>query len=168
MLLATAGAYWYFSAPVEAAAPEVSVSRSRVSVSGYVIVDVIGSVRRPGVVRLAQGSRVIDAVQAVGGCTLKTTPSINMARVLVDGEQIVVGATGEASGQAASSDGHVGINSATAAQLEALPGIGPVLAAKIVEYRTAHGQFAQLRDLLDVPGIGDAKYAALADTVSLS
>ena len=93
-----------------------------------------------------------------------------MARKVVDGEQIVVGSAGVAaagSPAAASSGGRVSINSASAAQLEQLPGVGPVTARRIVEYRAAHGPFAQLRDLLQVTGIGDAKYAQIADAATL-
>ena len=156
-------AYWYLSAPVEAPVRAAAITSH--SSTTFVIVDVVGAVNQPGVIRLPAGARVYDAVAAAGGVLRGNVPSLNMARPLVDGEQLVVGQTSAGSNSEAS--GKVSINSATAAQLEALPGIGPVLAGKIVEYRSAHGHFAQLRDLLDVPGIGDAKYSALADAVAL-
>lgn len=161
VLLAAFG-YWYLSAPVEAPVRTRAITTH--SNATFVIVDVVGAVNKPGVIRLPAGARVYDAVAAAGGVSRGHVPSLNMARVLVDGEQLVVG---QATAGGSQSSGKVSINSATAAQLEALPGIGPVLAGKIVEYRSAHGNFAQLRDLLDVPGIGDAKFSALAEAVSL-
>ena len=169
-------AWWWMSAPVQ----ESTVSRivrQQPTASGIataadtVMVDVIGSVRRPGVVRLPAGARVIDAVAAAGGLLPHRAPIVNMARAVVDGEQIVIGA-GAAQPQHAvgpsATAGRIDINTSSAAQLDALPGIGPVLAERIVEYRREHGRFAQARDLLDVPGIGDAKFAELADAVSVS
>lgn len=169
-------AWWWMSAPVQ----ESTVSRivrQQPTASGIatatdtVIVDVIGSVRRPGVVRLPAGARVIDAVAAAGGLLPHRAPIVNMARAVVDGEQIVIGAGAaqprDAVGPSATA-GRIDINTSSAAQLDALPGIGPVLAERIVEYRREHGRFAHVRDLLDVPGIGDAKFAELADAVSVS
>lgn len=155
-------AYWWFSAPVETTpAPHVVVRRESVDVQ--LVVDVVGQVRHPGVVRLPSGARVLDAIAAAGGVRPGHAPIVNMARKVVDGEQIVVGAG--ATGTTQSS--RISINTATASQLEQLPGVGPILAKRIVDYRTAHGPFARIRDLLDVPGIGDAKYAEIADAASL-
>lgn len=165
LVVAVAVAYWWFSAPVDVAPVAAVVVRDEPT-DVRVVVDVVGAVRHPGVVRLPLGSRVLDAVAAAGGLTGGRRPGINMARKLVDGEQIVVGVSAVAVGASAAS-GRVSINSASAAQLEQLPGVGPVTAQRIVEYRTAHGPFAQLRDLLSVPGIGDAKYAQIADAASL-
>ena len=106
----------------------------------------------------------MDAVDAAGGVLPRTVVTENLARVLVDGEQINIG---RANTPVAAADGRISVNSASAAQIEQLPGVGPVLAQRIVEYRDAHGSFAQLRDLLNVPGIGDAKYAQLADMATL-
>lgn len=169
LIVGAAVAYWWFSMPVETTpAPAVVMSSGPRAQSG-VVVDVVGAVRRPGVVRLPSGSRVIDAVNAAGGLRHGARAVVNLARVLVDGEQIVVGTpnAGGGIGNPASSDGKVSINAASASQIEALPGVGPVLAERIVDYRTKHGPFAQVRDLLNVPGIGDAKYAQLADAVTL-
>lgn len=139
-----------------------------------VLVHVVGQVRRPGVVRLAAGARVQDAVRAAGGATGRADlAAVNLARPVVDGEQVVVPRPGEAtlpagsaggpapgssagspSGSAAS--GPVDLNAATPEQLDALPGIGPVLAGRIVDFRAQHGRFTSVDELGDVSGIGDA------------
>ncbi len=143
--------------------------------AGEVVVAVAGDVRRPGLVRLPGGSRVDDAVTAAGG--LKPGGSLgllNLARRLVDGEQVVVGkdapaaapaGAGPASGGPAG--GLVDLNTATADQLDALPGIGPVLAERILDYRTAHGPFRSVDQLREVSGIGEAKYQTLRDAVTV-
>lgn len=157
--------YWWFSSPVDATPVAAVVLRDEPART-RIIVDVVGEVRQPGVVRLPLGSRVLDAVAAAGGMRPGHRPGVNMARKLVDGEQIVVGVAAEQSVTPAAG-GRISVNSASAAQLETLPGVGPVTAQRIVEYRTSHGPFGQLRDLLQVPGIGDAKYAQLVDAATL-
>ncbi|GAA2712917.1 hypothetical protein GCM10010315_17470 [Streptomyces luteosporeus] len=140
-----------------------------------VVVDVAGKVRQPGVRRLPAGSRVEDALEAAGGVRPGTdTSGLNRARVLVDGELILVGAgpgavpppggpaAGTAPGAAA---GPVSLNSATAEQLEALPGVGPVLARHIVDYRDQHGGFRSVADLQHVTGIGARRFADLKPLV---
>ncbi|MEU1731250.1 helix-hairpin-helix domain-containing protein [Streptosporangium sp. NPDC020145] len=138
-----------------------------------VTVHVTGKVRRPGVVTLPGGSRVTDALRAVGGVRGgASSGSLNLARRLVDGEQIVVGAP--------RAPGAVGaitpvpadpaavvldLNSATPQQLEQLPGVGEVLAQRIVEYRDGHGGFRGIEQLREISGIGDRKYADLKDRV---
>jgi competence protein ComEA len=144
-----------------------------------VVVDVAGKVLHPGVYKLPQGSRAIDAIKAAGkqlkGVSLT---DINLAQVLVDGEQIVVGAppvvsnaksskskSGKSSGKITS--GSISINSATVAQFEELPGVGAVMAARIVAYRTAHGPFATIDDLTKVSGMGKSKFANLKSFVRI-
>lgn len=122
---------------------------------------VVGSVKEPGLVRLPAGSRVDDAVKAAGGArSAKALSSVNLARQLVDGEQIVVGsAPGEpasVTGASGPGTGGISINSATAAELEDLPGVGPVLAERIVQWRTANGPFRSIDELGEVSGIGDS------------
>ncbi|GKQ37197.1 DNA-binding protein [Streptomyces sp. A012304] len=130
-----------------------------------IVVDVSGKVRKPGIHRLPAGSRVVDALSAAGGVRPGTnTDGLNRARFLVDGEQVVVGgpAAGGAPG-AGSVGGPVGagpaapvsLNTATVEQLDALPGVGPVLAQHIVDYRTRHGGFRSVDELREVNGIGD-------------
>jgi len=129
--------------------------------AGQVVVHVTGAVRQPGLVRLPAGSRVDDAIEAAGGArSAKALGTVNLARVLVDGEQIVVGAVpGESSGGSAESG--INLNQASASQLEDLPGVGPVLAQRIVDWRTANGPFRSVEELGEVSGIGDAVLAQI-------
>lgn len=166
--------------PVEASirATGTAVSLSSVGAAasptaGILAVDVVGKVRRPGLKRLPVGARVADAIAAAGGATVKS-PGVNVARVLVDGEQIQVGTvvqgvtpSSDPLGGAPAAAGKVSLNSATAAQLEALPRIGPVTAAKIVEFRQQHGGFQSVEQLKEVAGIGDVTFAGLAPLVQL-
>lgn len=143
--------------------------------SGEVVVSVAGKVRRPGLVRLPAGSRVDDAVRAAGGpVDDASTGLLNLARRLVDGEQVLVGidpppgtapAGGPESGSAAG--GLVDLNTASASDLDALPGIGPVLAQRIVDWRTENGRFASIDQLREVTGIGEAKYEDLQSKVAV-
>ena len=143
---------------------------------GEVVVDVAGRVRRPGIVRLPPGSRVVDALDAAGGVRpgVKLT-GLNLARVLADGEQVLVGvapvggvAPEAAAAPVASPGGPmVNINTADSGQLETLPGVGPVTAAAILEWRAQHGAFTAVEELLEVSGIGDATLADLAPFVTL-
>jgi competence protein ComEA len=125
---------------------------------GDVVVHVLGAVRKPGLLRLPAGARVDDAIKAAGGVkTQKALASVNLARALVDGEQILVSAGGApAGGQGAGSSPGVGLNSASASEFEALPGVGPVLAQRIVDWRTANGSFRSIDELGEVSGIGDS------------
>ena len=139
-----------------------------VSVEASVItVHVAGMVSRPGLVALAEGSRVADAVAAAGGLLPGAqAESINLAAQVADGEQIVIPGPSEDSpavGSGGSADEKIHLNAATAAELDALPGVGPVIAERIVSFREEHGPFQALEDLLDVPGIGEAKLADLRD-----
>ncbi|MEU6480917.1 helix-hairpin-helix domain-containing protein [Streptomyces sp. NPDC047017] len=139
-----------------------------------IVVDVGGKVREPGVHRLPAGSRVADALRAAGGVRPGTDlDGLNRARLLVDGEQVVVGAPAPAApagpaagpGKASAPASPVSLNSATADQLETLPGVGPVLAQHIVDYRTQHGGFRSVDQLREVNGIGDRRYADLRPLV---
>lgn len=146
---------------------------------GSVTVDVAGKVRRPGIVVLDAGARVTDAVEAAGGAKPGVDlTSINLARLLVDGEQIVVGARaapGGAAGAAnpggASGAGPAGapvnLNLATQAELEALPDIGPVTAQSIISWREERGGFTSVDELLEVDGIGEKTLAKLAPHVTV-
>jgi competence protein ComEA len=138
-----------------------------------VVVDVVGAVRKPGIVVLETGSRVVDAIEAAGGARKRVDLStLNQARLLVDGEQIVVGvpmAPGVAVSAApsASATTLVNINTATLEQLEELPGVGPVTAQAILDWRTTNGGFTSVEELLEVDGIGDATLADLAPFVTI-
>jgi len=140
------------------------------------VVDVAGKVRHPGIVTLPIGSRVVDALRAAGGVRRHVDLSaLNLARPLVDGEQVLVGLpppTGVAA-PAASAPGAaattrmVNLNTATEPELESLPGVGPVTAAAILKWRSEHGAFTAVDQLLDVSGIGDATLAEIAPFVTL-
>lgn len=144
-------------------------------------VHVLGAVRTPGVVRLAQGSRVQDALEAAGGLTDQARPGeLNMAAVVSDGSQILIGTTAKPGGQvrgatdAGSGSGVVGevasrvnLNSATVEQLDTLPGVGPVTAQAIVSWRTKHTRFTRIEELQEVDGIGPKTYAELAPKVTV-
>jgi competence protein ComEA len=155
-----------------------------------VVVDVAGKVRRPGLYRLALGARVDDAVRAAGGALAGIDlSSLNLAAKVVDGQQILVGVQGAPGGAvggpgtaggapiggggvaaapaASGGGGLVDLNSATLEQLETLPGVGPVLGQRILDWRTAHGNFATVDQLNDVSGIGDVKFAALKPLVTV-
>ncbi|WP_142217114.1 ComEA family DNA-binding protein [Streptomyces sp. SLBN-118] len=145
---------------------------------GRIVVDVSGKVRRPGIHRLPAGSRVADALRAAGGVRAGTDlTGLNRARVLMDGEQVVVGvavppglpATGSGPGGAGAAGsraaGPVSLNSATVEQLDTLPGVGPVLAQHIIDYRAQHGGFRSVDELREVDGIGARRFADLQTLV---
>ncbi|MFE9632988.1 helix-hairpin-helix domain-containing protein [Streptomyces sp. NPDC006463] len=138
-----------------------------------IVVDVSGKVRDPGVRRLPAGSRVEDALSAAGGVRPGTdTTGLNRARVLVDGEQVLVGApaqppavAGGSGGGGGPGQGPLSLGSATVEQLDGLPGVGPVLAQHIVDFRTARGGFRSVEELRQVNGIGERRFADLRTLV---
>ena len=136
-------------------------------------VDVAGKVKRPGIAVLPPGSRVVDALEAAGGARRGVDlTSLNLARPLVDGEQILVGVavpTGVAGtlGTPGETGALVNINTADPLTLESLPGVGPVTAAAIVSWRTDNGAFTAVEELLEVDGIGDATLAEIAPHVTI-
>jgi competence protein ComEA len=137
--------------------------------SPKIYVHVAGSVKSPGIYQLDSGTRVYDAVLAAGGFTDKANQaSVNMARALNDGEQLVV--SSESTGavyEGALSSSLISLNQASSSQLEDLPGVGPALAGRIVDWRTANGGFKAKEDLLNVAGIGDKLFASVKDLVTL-
>jgi competence protein ComEA len=176
---ATAAASSSASSPQSPASPQAPTPSppGAAAGDGDVVVSVVGLVAAPGLVTLPAGSRVADALAAVGGLLPEADPaSVNAAAVLTDGQQIAVGvpgavppgdgnAAGAAGGSSGSGGGLVDLNSATVADLDALPGIGPVLAQRIVDHRTAHGPFTSVDQLDDVSGIGPAIFADLSARV---
>jgi competence protein ComEA len=132
-------------------------------------VHVSGAVLVPGMIEVPSGSRVADAVAAAGGALPDADLTmLNLAAPVGDGQHLVVPVAGAGNGAAGSSaDDRVRINTAGVADLERLPGVGPVLAERIVRHREAYGPFGAVEDLLDVPGIGEAKLAALRESVRL-
>lgn len=156
---------------------EASAAASGEAPGGDLVVDVAGKVRRPGIVRLPAGSRVVDALEAAGGARRGVDlTNLNLARPLVDGEQVLVGVRavpGVAASAAAAPSGAapagplVNLNTADSAELETLPGVGPVTAAAILQWRADHGAFSAVEELLEVSGIGDATLAEIAPFVTL-
>ena len=137
-----------------------------------VFVHVVGAVRRPGLFRLKEGARVADAVARAGGPTRRADLSaVNLAAPLADGQQVIVPRRGPGGAPAAVAGASVpgakvSLATATVEQLDELPGIGPVTAQKIVDWRTTHGPFRSVDDLDDVPGIGPARIEQLRDLVT--
>ncbi len=159
-LLAAAFFAWQ-STPVPEPVPVTSAITSA-PVEGYLVVAVSGKVHQPGLVKLAPGARVADALAAAGGPLPEADLStLNLARKVTDGELIVVGQPSGDVGQV----GKVNLNTATLAQLDSLPGVGPVLAQRIIDYRAKNGGFRDVADLRRVDGIGEETYAKLKDLV---
>jgi competence protein ComEA len=179
------------AAPTSAAAPEASpapevdagdpTSEAAAGSEQVVVVDVAGRVRRPGIVTLPLGSRVADALREAGGARSGVDVStLNLARVLVDGEQLLVGveaalpppaqaATPPVTGtpSAGVSGALVDLNTATEADLDTLPGVGPVTARAILDWRTEHGGFTSVDELLEVSGIGEVTLEELRPLVTV-
>ncbi len=133
---------------------------------GVMTVHVSGSVLRPGVVLVPSESRVADVILAAGGGSSDADlASLNLAATVRDGAHVVVPSVTSDNSGTASSDRSFDINTASASDLEQLPGVGPVLASRIADYRDAHGPFGAIEDLLDVPGIGESKLAAIRDAI---
>ena len=163
-----------------AASSQADQSSDNEEPSRTILVHIGGSVGHPGVYELAEGARVNDAVVAAGGFAEDAqADSVNLARTLTDGEQVLIpsvadaqaagqqATTGATSSAAPSGSGKVNINTATAEALDALPGIGASTAEKIVADREANGPFKTTEDLKRVTGIGDKKYAQLADLITV-
>jgi competence protein ComEA len=191
-LIVCAAVFWYWRSlpsPVQVVASGTAhrvTTGSRpgpsASPAAIVVVDVAGWVRRPGVFELHQGDRVIDAIRRAGGAKPGADlTSLNLAALLTDGEQIVVvkpgsgPASGSSAGSSTSAGGSgagaggtvVNVNTATLDQLESLPGIGPALGQRIIDYREQHGPFRKVEDLLNVSGIGDQRLADMRSMVTV-
>ncbi|MCZ2828551.1 helix-hairpin-helix domain-containing protein [Modestobacter sp. VKM Ac-2986] len=164
------------TAAAPSSAPSSTAALPAPPPDGTVVVSVVGLVVSPGLVTLPAGARVADALAAAGGLLPEADPaSVNAAALLADGQQVAVGVPGAAgaplagappAGAAGTGDGGLlDLNTATTADLDALPGIGPVLAQRIVDHRAEHGPFASIEQLDDVSGIGPAVFAELAERV---
>ena len=167
VVLAAAAFAWFSRPHAEPVAPATLDPAAASAPAAVLVVAVAGKVRFPGLVRLPAGARVADAIEAAGGVLPGTDLStVNLARKIADGELITVGTPAGPSG-AVPGDGKVNLNTATVAQLDALPGVGPVLAERIVAYRDKKGGFRTVAELRQVEGIGDAKYEQLKDLVTV-
>lgn len=145
--------------------PDTEIS---VATASTLFVQVVGAVSTPGVYELPVDSRVMDAVALAGGLTPRADPaSVNLARIVQDGEQIVVGTAGGQDKQRASTPAKVNINTATIEDFDELPRIGETLAERIVAYRDENGPFSSIDGLLDVPGIGELTLTGMRDKITL-
>jgi competence protein ComEA len=162
------------STPVQtlaSATPSASKGASKI------VVHVLGAVRHPGLVKLPEKSRVQDAIEAAGGLTSRADPGeLNLAQLLSDGQQLVIGTTrdpagevrdqpGSGTGSGPSTTGALDLNHASQSQLEELPGVGPVTAQAILTWRQQHGRFSRIEELQEVDGIGPKTYAQIAPHV---
>ena len=169
--LVASGLILFRSGQVVPASPDRLAIDAVPTGAARILVHVTGAVASPGLVELAEGARVSDAVEAAGGFSLgAATDALNLARQVTDGEQLVVPGPGAQSPGGADAvvvdaDGRLDLNRATAEDLEELPGIGPVLASRIVSWRDEHGPFTDPGQLREVPGIGERTFQTLVDLV---
>jgi competence protein ComEA len=158
--------------------PDEDVSATASPTPAVLIVDVAGWVRSPGVYEFVEGDRVIDAIEVAGGAkTGAALEALNLAAPLVDGTQVLVPRRADTSGGGVpgvpggpgmpGTAAKINVNTASAAELESLPGIGEVLAQRIIDHRTENGPFATVDDLVDVSGIGDAILEQIRDDVTV-
>ncbi|HXH88984.1 MAG TPA: ComEA family DNA-binding protein [Gaiellaceae bacterium] len=158
--LADAGAS--SSRPAAALLPD-----SAAAAASRLVVHVTGAVERPGLYRLKEGSRVADAVARAGGAAASAdTAAVNLAAPLADGMQVLIPSRVAGVAGPAARPGRISLNSASAAELDELPGVGPVTAQKIVDFRAAHGGFRSIDDLDSIPGIGPARIEQLRELVN--
>ena len=172
--VASAGEVVTVAPPVQTPA---SATPSTAKSASKIVVHVLGAVRRPGLVRLPENARVQDAIDAAGGLTHRANPGeLNLAQVLSDGQQIMIGTTrdpagevreqpGSSTGSDSAASGALDLNRASQTQLEELPGVGPVIAQAILSWREQHGRFTRVEELQEVDGIGPKTYAQIAPHV---
>lgn len=167
-LIVVGAAVWFgWSAPTHAVLPDTPASAADPTRS-TISVHVSGAVRHPGIVQIDADARLADVVLAAGGATTSADLAlVNLAAPVRDGEHVTI-PTVSADGEPQPQDTAFDLNSATASELEMLPGVGPVLAARIVSHRDERGPFLSIEDLLDVPGIGESKLATIRDFIESS
>ena len=171
-LLILAGAVIYLRRPTPQPIEIVEPSPSPIPTPGQLAAYITGAVVNPGVYYLPEGSRAEEALQAAGGPTAEADlDRINLARRVHDEEQIYVPRIGEENLPVPSGDPSGGslinINTASAAEMEALPGIGPTLAQRIIEYREDHGPFAAIEDVMNVHGVGEGLFSEIRDLITV-
>ncbi len=172
LLLLLAGAVIYLRRPTPQPIEIMEPSPSPIPTPVQLAVYVTGAVVNPGVYYLPDGSRVEQALQSAGGPTAEADLNrVNLARKVRDEEQVYVPEVGEESppvpSSSSSDGGELNINTATATELETLPGIGPTLAQRIVDYREAHGPFAAVEDIMNVRGIGEGLFSEIRDLIAV-
>lgn len=165
------------SGPSEKVAVSAELPADQVVVKAATIyVHIVGEIVAPGIYELDSGARIVDVIFAAGGFSEKADQaSVNLAREVTDGEQVVVFRVGQAPsstmggvGSTSSSGGsQISLNRGSQAELEQLPGVGPALAARMIDWRTANGGFKKKEDLLNISGIGDKLFAGIKDEVTL-
>jgi competence protein ComEA len=173
VLLVTAGAVIYVrrpaTQPIEIVEPSLTPVPSSIALAVYVT----GAVLNPGVYYLPEESRVQDALEAAGGPTVNADlDRVNLAQRVHDEDQIYFPEVGEenvpSASRGGSGEGLININTASAAELERLPGIGPVLAQSIVDYRQAHGPFGTVEEIMEVQGIGQGVFEDIRELITVS
>ncbi|SHI50782.1 competence protein ComEA [Geosporobacter subterraneus DSM 17957] len=166
------------STPMKADSIEIKEEIPKLPDEQFIVIDICGAVQYAGVVKLKQGDRMIDAVEAAGGLlSTADRKQVNLARILVDGEQIYIPEVGEVenvnsgigvSMTTSTQSGKININTASQSELETLNGIGKVLAERILQYRNDKGRFKTIEEIKKVSGIGDKKYEGIKDHITVN
>lgn len=166
LAVAVGAGAWYGSRGDPPVPVDAGAGVSYTTVAETIVVHISGAVLRPGLVTIPSSARIADAVAAAGGAEPGADlGGLNLAAPVRDGDQVVVPLFGEAPLTNSDSGGGIDLNHSSATELEALPGVGPVLAARIVAFRESNGPFNAVEDLLDVGGIGEAKLGAMRDAI---
>ena len=166
------------STPMKADSIEIKEEIAKLPDEQFIVIDICGAVQYAGVVKLKQGDRMIDAVEAAGGLlSTADRKQVNLARILVDGEQIYIPEVGEVENvnsgigvslTTSTQSGKININTASQSELETLNGIGKVLAERILQYRNDKGRFKTIEEIKKVSGIGDKKYEGIKDHITVN
>ena len=171
LLLVALGVAVLVSALASKPSTETAVTASAAPVTSGIFVHILGAVTAPGLYQLREGDRVVDAVAAAGGYADGADETqLNLARALVDGEQLYVPMIGEMPAIDASGSvvgGKVNVNTADQATLETLPRVGPAMAQRIIEWRESNGRFTAIEDLMSVTGIGEKTFEGLRELVTV-
>lgn len=166
LVVAIGAGAWYGSRDAIPAVVDATAGVSYPTVPETIVVHVSGAVHRPGLVSVPSSARIADVIEAAGGAgSGADLGGLNLAAPVRDGEQVVVPRQGEATPIGGDTSRGINLNRSTAAELEELPGVGPVLAGRIVDFREANGPFTAIEDLLDVGGIGEAKLDGMRDAI---
>ncbi len=166
LAVAVGAGAWYGSIGGVPTSVEAAGGVSYTTVAATIVVHVSGAVQRPGLVTVPSSARIADVIAAAGGAgSGADLGALNLAATVRDGDQVVVPVPGETPPANGDSNRGIDLNRASVAELEELPGVGPVLAARIVEFRELNGPFSAVEDLLDVGGIGEAKLEAMRDAI---